>query len=74
MPASMRSVFSSRPMLWANCRTARGLRMATPQAGFRQLRKGLLLVAAGGFYGHQFDAVLAAEGGQLGDAFRVVGE
>src|SRR5665213_1656123 len=31
MPASMRSVFSSRPTLEANCRTERGLRIATPR-------------------------------------------
>ncbi len=44
------------------------------QTGFRQLRKGLLLVAAGGFHGHQFHLVLTTEDRQRGDAFRVVGE
>ena len=37
-------------------------------------QEGLLFVAAGGFHGDQFDVVLLAEGGQMLDAFRVVGE
>ena len=39
MPASMRSVFSSRPMLSAKWRTARGLRMATGRACGRRGRR-----------------------------------
>jgi hypothetical protein len=44
------------------------------QALFRELREGLLFVAAGGFHGDEFGLMRMAEGGQGGDAFGVVGE
>ena len=41
---------------------------------FRQLGKGPLFVAARGFHGDQCDLMALTESGQLGDAFRGVGE
>ena len=44
------------------------------QSLFRELREGLLLVAAGGFHGDELDLMGMAEGGQFCDSFGVVGE
>jgi hypothetical protein len=38
------------------------------------MRKGLLLVAPGGFHGHQFNLLLPTQDRQLGDTFSGVGE
>ena len=55
-------------MLWANWVADRaGVENGRRQTGFRQPRKGLLLVAAGGFHGHQFHLLLTTEDRQLGN-------